>query len=376
MNSQSASITILDEGKNWHVSGALVLHTYHEADSELSGLLTRSGFDSIQVDLAGLTALDTAGALLLRQLHEKALLYKKTIIFSSLRPEFQTSVELIVKADICCNPPERMPNFIEDQIVELGKGAVNAWNGTLELVSFIGHVWTIIFQSVREPKRFRIASISRHILETGIHAIPIVCLIAFLISIVLAYQGVFQMRPYGAEQFAVNLVAISVLREMGVLLTAIMVAGRSGSAFTAEIGVMKVREEVDALQVIGLSPYELLVVPRILALIITLPLLTFIANIMGLAGGLVVSYALIDMNLTQYIERVHSAISGWDLFVGLIKAPVFAFLIGVVGCVRGMQVQGSAESVGRLTTVSVVQSIFLVLMADAIFSIVFSHIGI
>lgn len=376
MSAHAPSITILDEGKNWHLSGALVLGTYHEADESLRKLLHHGGYSEIHADLTGITALDTAGALLLRQLHEAAHAQRKQLVFSGLRPEFIAGIELISKAELCNSPPVKPNNFVEDRIVELGEGAVRAWKGTIELLIFIGRVSSILLQCMREPKRFRIDSVSRHILETGIQAIPIVGLIAFLISIVLAYQSVFQMRPYGAEQFAANLVAISVLREMGVLLTAIMVAGRSGSAFTAEIGVMKVGEEVDALQVIGLSPYELLVVPRIIALMITLPLLTFIANIAGIAGGMVICHALMDMSLDQYLERVRTAASGWDLFVGIIKAPVFAFLIGTVGCLRGMEVEGSAESVGRLTTVSVVQSIFLVLMADAIFSVIFSHLGI
>ena len=223
---------------------------------------------------------------------------------------------------------------------------------------------------------FRFGSIVHHIEETGINAIPIIGLIAFLISVVLAYQGVAQLRPLGGEQYTVNLIAISVLREMGVLLTAIMVAGRSGSAFAAEIGVMKVREEVDALQVIGMNPFEVLVMPRILALVIVMPLLAFIADIMGLLGGAVTSWALLDMSLAPYLDRVQQVAHWQDYAVGIIKAPVFALLIGMTGCLHGMKVEGSAESVGRETTISVVKSIFLVLMADAVFSVFFEKVGL
>ena len=215
------------------------------------------------------------------------------------------------------------------------------------------------------------ADIMHHIEQTGIDAIPIISTMAFMIAVVLAYQGIAQLRPLGAENLTVNLVAISVLREMGVLLTAIMVAGRSGSAFTAEIGVMKVREEVDALRVIGINPFEVLVMPRLMALLISLPLLTFIADMMGLFGGGIMSMLLIDIPLWILIW---SACARWqrgdDFLVGMIKAPVFAFLISMVGCMHGMKVSGSAESVGTETTASVVKSIFLVLGADAVFSVI------
>jgi phospholipid/cholesterol/gamma-HCH transport system permease protein len=246
----------------------------------------------------------------------------------------------------------------------------------LEIIAFLGQSFVLLIKGLCAPKHFRFSSVVRHIDEIGIDAIPIICLIAFLISVVLAYQGAGQLRRVGAEQFTADLVGISVLREMGVLLTAIMVAGRSGSAFTAEIGVMKVREEVDALRVIGINPFEVLVMPRLIALIITLPILTFLANIMGLFGGAVMSMSLLDLPLPQYMDRIRHAAQGSDFYVGMIKAPVFAFLIGVVGCMHGMKVDGSAESVGQRTTKSVVHSIFLVLVMDAFFSILFSKLGI
>jgi phospholipid/cholesterol/gamma-HCH transport system permease protein len=197
-----------------------------------------------------------------------------------------------------------------------------------------------------------------------------------MISVVIGYQGVAQLRPYGGEDFTINLVAVSILREMGVLITAIMVAGRSGSAFTAEIGVMKSRDEIDALNVMGMDPMEMLVVPRVIALVITLPLLTFYSDVMGLLGGAMISGLLLDVPPLQYIDRVHQAVGTGDLFVGLVKAPIFGFLIAVVSCMHGLRVKGSAESVGRETTRAVVKTIFVVIVLDALFSVLFEKIGI
>ena len=200
---------------------------------------------------------------------------------------------------------------------------------------------------------------------------------AVMIAIVIGYQGVAQLRPYGGEDFTINLVAVSVLREMGVLITAIMVAGRSGSAFTAEIGVMKTREEVDALKVMGIEPMQVLVVPRVIALVITLPLLTFFADIMGLLGGAAISPCRCStFRRRNTWTRVPQVVDGSDLFVGLFKAPVFAFFIAIIGCMHGLRVSGSAESVGRETTRAVVKSIFLVIVLDAFFSILFERLGL
>ena len=193
---------------------------------------------------------------------------------------------------------------------------------------------------------------------------------------VLAYQGATQLQQFGAEVFVVDLVAISVLREIGILLTAIIIAGRSGSAFTAQIGSMKVNEEVDAMRTLGLDPIEVLVLPRVLALLITLPLLTFIADLMGLLGGGLMAWVTLDISPAVFIERLNQSVSLWSFFVGLIKAPVFAFIIAMIGCFEGLKVVGSAESVGQRTTRAVVEAIFLVIVFDAIFSIFFAFVGV
>ncbi len=224
--------------------------------------------------------------------------------------------------------------------------------------------------------RLRPASVARHIYETGITAIPIVSLIAFLITLIIAYIAAQQAREYGAEIFVVDIVTVGVLRELGVLLTAIIVAGRSGSAFAAEIGAMKLNEEVDALHAIGVETHEVLVVPRVIGLVVAMPLLAVIADGIGLTGGALLCKWLLDMPLPLYLDRVQDAIAPTTFWVGIIKAPVFGLLIALSGTYRGLQVRDSSRELGRLTTVAVVQSIFLVIFANAVFAIIFWQLDI
>jgi phospholipid/cholesterol/gamma-HCH transport system permease protein len=222
----------------------------------------------------------------------------------------------------------------------------------------------------------RLTPLVFHMEKVGLNALPIVGLISFLIGVVLAYQGATQLQKFGAEVFVVDLIGVSVLREIGILLTAIVVAGRSGSAFTAQIGSMKVNEEVDAMRTLGLDPIQVLVIPRTLALVLMLPLLAFFSDIMGLLGGGLMAWSVLDVSPGQFIERLNGSIGMWTFWVGIIKAPVFGLLIALVGCYEGLQVANSAESVGSRTTRSVVESIFLVMIVDAVFSIFFAYIGI
>lgn len=323
---------------------------------------------SIQTDI---DQMDTAGALVLYRWSQKS-----GASINGLQ-EWQSSLlDLVSKVEEQKAETEQPPGPIDRSLIAIGKKSVALWQDFLDLLRFLGESTIRLGGVIREPKRLRMTSLLRHIHETGVAAIPIVALIAFLISVVLAYQGSEQLRRFGAEIFTINMVAISVLREMGVLLTAIMIAGRSGSAFTAEIGVMKVNEEVDAMRIIGITPFEFLVLPRIIALMITMPLLTFIADMMGLLGGGLISTTLLNISIDQYLTRLQDALRMQDFLVGIIKAPIFGFVIAIVGCMRGMQVSGSAESVGRLTTISVVQSIFLVLLLDALFSLLFTQLGV
>jgi phospholipid/cholesterol/gamma-HCH transport system permease protein len=243
-------------------------------------------------------------------------------------------------------------------------------------VAFLGRVSVTAVRDARSRKSLRLASVTRHVYETGITAVPIVSLIAFLISVIIAYMSAQQLRGLGVDIYVVDLVTIGVLRELGVLLTSVIVAGRSGSAFAAEIGSMKLNEEVDALIATGVDPFEALVVPRVLGLVIALPLLTIIADLIGLTGGALLCRFLLDMPLTQYVHRVNEAISPTTFWVGLMKAPVFALLIALAGCYRGLEVRSSARELGRLVTVAVVQAIFFVILADALFAVFFMELNI
>ena len=288
------------------------------------------------------------------------------------------TVELLRKLnlELCTSQGKRavaMPTH-EGAIARLGRWTVVQGTEAQRVLGFFGRIATVLGAGLSRPRALRFPSIVRHLHETGVTAIPIVSLIAFLISVVVAYLGAQQLARFGATIFVVDLVTIAVLREMGVLLTAIIVAGRSGSAFAAEIGVMQLNEETDALRAMGLNPIELLVVPRVVALMIALPLLTVVADAMGLAGGGLLSLVQLHIPPAQFVTRLREALSPTTFWSGLVKAPVFALLIGMVGSYRGMQVRESARELGRLTTMAVVQSIFLVIFADALFAILFVQI--
>ena len=349
------------------LAGALEIATLAEARNALK---KGSKQGTRELDIAQLERIDTPGALFLCGLRDKG------VTLTGIRVEHQALLDLICGLDLQPLPKVESSPVWRQIVTQLGKGAHDIRHETLDIIRFVGRAASWTTNALIHPHCLRPAAISRHVAETGINALPIIGLMAFMIAIVIGYQGVAQLRPFGGEDFTINLVAVSVLREMGVLITAIMVAGRSGSAFTAEIGVMQTREEVDALKVMGIEPMQVLVAPRVIALVITLPLLTFFADIMGLIGGAAISQFLLDVSPTQYLTRLPNVVDGSDLFVGLFKAPIFAFFIAVVGCMHGLRVSGSAESVGRETTRAVVKSIFLVLALDAFFSILFEKLGV
>ena len=259
-------------------------------------------------------------------------------------------------------------------LVRFGHALHERFHSWYEALTYGGALIRTAGQAWRSLRRLRIPSVVRHAYETGYQAVPVVAVIAFLISVISAYIGAQQLRPYGAEIFTVDLVALGVLRELGVLLTAIMVAGRTGSAFAAEIGVMKLNDEIDALESMGINAYEVLVLPRVLGLVIALPLLTIVADFMGLLGGGLLARYLIDLPWPQFFQRLDDAIGPTTFWAGLVKAPVFGLLIALTGTLRGLQVRESSRELGRLTTVAVVQSIFLVIFADALFAIFFLEI--
>jgi phospholipid/cholesterol/gamma-HCH transport system permease protein len=243
-------------------------------------------------------------------------------------------------------------------------------------LAFIGEIFIYFLRSMATPSRIRWRSLLSNLQTAGINALPIVGLLIFLVGLVLAYQGGIQLRSYGANIFIVELVTLTMVRELAPLMAAIIIAGRTGSAFTAQIGTMQVTEEIDALRTLGIPPIEQLVLPKIFALVLALPLLTVFADILGIFGGMVVSQTLLEIEFREFAERIPEVVPLSSFLIGVGKAPVFAIIIATVGCYQGFRVSGGAESVGRKTTASVVQAIFLVIIADAVFSIFFSWLGI
>ncbi|MFL4468879.1 ABC transporter permease [Tateyamaria armeniaca] len=367
----------IDESKDvpvLQVAGRLVIE-YLEA-IEPAFRKTTPDTKTLRIDLDGLEALDTSGAWLIATLKtrlEAQGVSVELIDTSSNRTALIDTVqEALPKEDGAEAPPRGLIPWVA------GIGAATAGIGAsaMSLVSFLGEILSRFAYGVVRPRRWRTAALVSQMEETGFHAIPIVILMSFLIGIVLAFQGASQLRQFGAEVFVVDLIAISILRELGILLTSIIVAGRSGSAFTASIGSMKVREELDAMRTLGLDPIEVLVLPRVIALVIMLPILGFIANVSGLFGGALMSWIELGVSPSMFITRLQENTDIWHLAIGMIKAPFFAAIIATVACWQAMQVQGSADSVGRHTTTSVVQAIFLVIVADAVFSIFFSELGV
>ncbi len=276
-------------------------------------------------------------------------------------------------------PSAMMPirhQHLLDLLASIGAALFVFFRQTRDLMAFFGSVTIGFFRLAVQPRRIRFKAFMAHLQATGLSAMPIIGLISFLIGIVLAYQGADQLRRFGAQVFTVNLVGVLTLREMAILLTSIIVAGRTGSAFTAQIGTMQVNEEVDALRTLGLDPLDVLVLPRLMALMVALPLLAFYSDIMALAGGGLACVFLLGMTPSQFLTQLHNSVTLTHFWVGLVKAPVFAALIAMVGCFEGMRVSGSAESVGRLTTQSVVEALFLIIVFDALFSIMFSALHI
>ncbi|MCO7545165.1 ABC transporter permease [Stutzerimonas nitrititolerans] len=326
------------------------------------------------IDLDGLGELDTAGAGLLVEL----LGVRRVMQLGSgrLPSERLALLQLVAAAlDGPPTPAEPKTSGLADVLADIGRTLVNLWNQQKTLLGFIGLTLQTLFVTLWRPRRWRLTSLVAHIERTGLDAVPIVALLTFLVGAVVAFLGATVLADFGASIYTVNLVAFAFLREFGVLLAAILLAGRTASAFAAQIGAMKANEEIDAIRALGLNPVELLVLPRVLAMLITLPVLTFVGMLCGIVGGLVVCALALDISPAMFFTILQRDISLNHFLVGLGKAPLFAFLIAVIGCLEGFKTSGSAQSVGEHTTSSVVQSIFVVILLDAIAALFFMEMG-
>lgn len=330
---------------------------------------------AVKLDMNGLSELDTLGAWLLEKLSRRATSAGHRIEVVGLAENYTGLTEEIRQVNRHNPAPVRAPNPILAQLGEVGRYAMSTAEDVAVFLQMLGSLFMALLGVVRRPRSLRITSLVYQLYKVGFQAIPIMVLITFLIGAIIAQQGFFHFRKFGAESYTVDMVGILVLRELGVLIVAIMVAGRSGSAYTAELGSMKMREEVDALLTMGLDPVEVLILPRVVALIIALPILSFIGSLAALYGGGLVAQFYGDMGPAIFIARLHEAVSVTSFKVGIIKAPFMALAIGIVACSEGLRVKGSAESLGRQTTTSVVKSIFLVIVLDGLFAIFFASIG-
>ncbi|MGY2290825.1 MlaE family ABC transporter permease [Pseudomonas sp. SDO528_S397] len=331
-----------------------------------------------RVDLNGLGALDTAGASLLVELLGPARIEQSAEHSDcSLGSAERALLKTVYRAlnDFCA--PAKAPEEAAGMqvLARIGRAVDRVWQDSTQLLGFIGLILETFARGLLRPKRWRLTPMVAHLEQTGLDAAPIVALLTFLVGAVVAFLGATVLASFGASIFTVDLVAFSFLREFAVLLTAILMAGRTASAFTAQIGSMKANEEIDAIRTLGLDPMELLVLPRVLALLVALPMLTFLAMLCGIIGGGVVCAVALDISPAMFISLLHSDIGVQHFLVGLVKAPVFAFLIAAIGCLEGFKVSGSAESVGAHTTSSVVQSIFVVIVLDAVAALFFMEMG-
>ncbi len=327
-------------------------------------------------DLSDVERMDTAGAWILKRATDRWRDAGMQVAIEGESDTVRVLLDEVSARKEATHIPDTRPSpfirFLREMLDVIG----GIGRDVVMLIAFLGALATTFARVLLQPWRFRWVPFVHHLEHVGLRAVPIIVLICSLIGAVVLQQGAVQLQKFGAEALSLNMLGILSLREVGVLLTAIMVAGRSGSAFTAEIGSMKMREEIDAMRTLGIDPMETLVLPRILALVLILPLLTFIGDVACLAGGAVMAKFYLGLDMVTYFDRLQDAVAVRHFWAGMLKAPFIALAIGIVGCLEGMKVAGSAESLGRHVTSAVVKSIFLVIILDAIFAIFFSIIGL
>ena len=343
---------------------------FHRLEPKLEGV------ESIVLDLGGIESIDTGSMVFFISVRER-LKRKRKLFVRHVPAEFCRMFRLVKRfthpvALPHVRPYEKALNLITD----IGRSSTDMLQDFLLFLDFLGQSTVAAFHMTMHPSTFRFKETATNIHKAGTTALPIIALSIFLVGIVIAFQSAVQLQKYGANIFIVEMIGISIPRELAPLITAIIVAGRSGSAYTAQIGVMKITEEIDAMKTMGFEIFRFVVLPRMIAMMIALPLLIFFADIVGIYGGLLVAKVQLDITPAQFLERLHEEVDVRHYLVGLFKGPFFAFIIAAIGCFRGFQVSGNTESIGRYTTISVVNAIFLVIAMDAIFSVIFTELDI
>jgi phospholipid/cholesterol/gamma-HCH transport system permease protein len=369
------STSRIADGLRLALTGSWTIDRGQVLEAQIASLLAEAATAAHAVlDFAKVDRLDTSGAWLIDRTRQDLSQKGVAISVENLRPEYEI---LLTEARFRNFPGSGAPRrrlLLVDMLADIGESIVDVGRDFVNGISFLGEFVVSFAKTIAAPSSFRLTSLVFHIENFAFRSIPIIALINFLVGGIVAQQGIYQLRRFGAVTYAVDLIGILILRELGVLLTAIMIAGRSGSAVTAEIGSMKMRDEIDAMHVMGLRPVEVLIVPRLAALIISLPILTFIADLAALFGGLLTCWAYGGISPESYLQRLQIALDLEELSVGLIKAPFMALVIGLIASVEGFAVGGSAESLGQRVTASVVKSIFMVIVVDGCFTLFFASI--
>jgi phospholipid/cholesterol/gamma-HCH transport system permease protein len=374
----SLTATVKGERLGLAATGAWTAERATELEKIVDDMAARYGAArSIDIDLSGLERLDTFGAWLIERLSRTFVARGSTARIVNLSDKDRGLIEEVRRVNRASDQSKAdfQPNAIVSGLDQIGRGMAEIGRSLVLLAHLLGALTVVVLRTIAHPSRLRLTSTVHHLEKVGLNAVPIIVLSTLLIGAILAQQGIFRFREFGADAYVVDMVTVLVLREIGVLIVCVMVAGRSGSAYTAELGSMKMREETDALRTMGLDPVEVLVLPRIIAIVIAVPLLTFIGVIAALYGAGLVCWLYGEMSPTVYLERLRGAIWPPSFAVGMIKAPFMALVIGLVACVEGFAVDGSAASLGMKTTASVVKSIFLVIVLDGFFAMFFATIG-
>ena len=373
MNSSSLLIETLDTKLLVKFSGELSLYTISKLQKQIDTLST-SDKKNLEINLQDVSSMDTAAAIFINNIENKYQQKGFEVSVFSGNEDIEATLSLVKKQKMKysdsleqnkLSPLESFGKFIHDYYI-----------GIMAFFEFMGNLFATKLHYLKSVRNIRFREIAFEINESGIKALPIIAVTSFLIGLVVAYQSAYQLKLYGANIFLVDMLGISILRELAPLITAIVIAGRSGSAFTAQIGAMKITEELDAMRTMGFDPYIFLVMPRIIALMIVMPILIFVSDMMGILGGILVANIDLQITPTLFLERFTTAVDAKHFFIGIFKGPFFAFLIASIGIYRGLRVKDDTQSIGFNTTKSVVESIFAVIVCDALFSIAFTNLGI
>ena len=358
------------------VLGDWSINTSANAETLVNSFSTDTNASSATIDLDNVQNIDSAGAWLISRLYKKLTQGGLDVEFVNMSTSSKQLIDAVISRQIPPSIPQVIRTSPFDIFEYIGRLMVTGVKDIIQSLHILGVLTGIVGIGFFRPKRLRINAIFSHFYKMGVDAVPLILLLSFLIGAILSQQAGFYLTKFGADIFIVDLIGVLILRELGVLLTAIIIAGRSGSAFTAEIGAMKMREEIDALNVIGLSVAEVLVLPRMIALILALPVLTLFADLAAITGGLVTAWFFLDISPTSFVIQIQEKVWVGEFVVGLVKAPVMGAIIAIIASVEGMKVKGSTESLGYQTTQSVVKSIFLVILVDGFFAIFFGAIGV